>query len=191
MTKRLFALFAALLIVSLPGPVVGKAEAEEGTKAETKHAKINQRAQETLSRLFEESPRAKELYGRAHGYAVFTIIKVSLAFTGGGGGGVAIEKGTNRRTYMKMATGGLNFGLGGQKYRVVFLFENKRTFDSFVEKGWEAEASANAVAGRAGANAEANFRNGLAVYQLTQGGLMLQADISGTKYWKNQNLNAN
>ncbi len=104
---------------------------------------------------------------------------------------MAIEKGTNRRTYMKMATGGLNLGLGGQKYRVVFLFENKGIFDSFVETGWEAEAGANAVAGRAGANAEATFRNGLAVYQLTQGGLMLQADISGTKYWKNKKLNAN
>ena len=34
MTKRLFVLFAALLIVSLPGAVVGTAEAEEGTKGE-------------------------------------------------------------------------------------------------------------------------------------------------------------
>lgn len=191
MRKRLFVVLAALLIVSLAGAILGRAEAEESTKGERKRARIDQRAQETLSRLFKESPKSKELYDRAHGYAVFTIVKVSLAFTGGGGGGVALEKGTNRRIYMKMATGGLNLGLGGQRYRVVFLFENKSTFDSFVEKGWQAEASANAVAGRAGANAEANFRNGMAVYQLTQAGLMLQADISGTKYWKNENLNVN
>jgi hypothetical protein len=29
----------------------------------------------------------------------------------------------------------------------------------------------------------------MAFYQLTEGGLMLQADISGTKYWKNKKLN--
>ncbi len=32
-------------------------------------------------------------------------------------------------------------------------------------------------------------RNGLAVYQITDKGLMLQADISGTKNWKNKKLN--
>jgi hypothetical protein len=29
----------------------------------------------------------------------------------------------------------------------------------------------------------------VAIYQLTQAGLMLQADISGTKYWKYKKLN--
>ena len=55
---------------------------------------------------------------------------------------------------------------------------------------WEAEASANAVAGDKGANAGTVFRNGMAVYQLTEAGLMVQADISGTKYWKSK-LNDN
>ncbi len=31
--------------------------------------------------------------------------------------------------------------------------------------------------------------NGLAVYQITDKGLMLNADISGTKFWKDKNLN--
>ena len=52
-----------------------------------------------------------------------------------------------------------------------------------------ATASANAVAGRAGANAEERFQNGLAVYTLTTASLMLQADLSGTKYWKSKKLN--
>jgi len=29
----------------------------------------------------------------------------------------------------------------------------------------------------------------LAVYQMTDGGLMVNADIAGTKYWKDGNLN--
>ncbi len=31
--------------------------------------------------------------------------------------------------------------------------------------------------------------NWLAVFQLTKAGLMLRADITGTKYWKNEKLN--
>ena len=59
----------------------------------------------------------------------------------------------------------------------------------FVDKGWQADASANAVAGTKGANHGASFSHGLAVFQLTNKGLMAQADISGTKYWKSKKLN--
>lgn len=170
----------------------GAAFAEEGekkTRAEKKRAEINGRAKAGLDRLFGESSEAKKLYDKAYGYAVFDTIKISLMFTGGGGTGVAVSKEYGERTYMKMATGGINIGLGGQKYSIVFLFQTKARFDNFVEKGWDADASANAVGGKAGKNLETTFRNGVAIYQLTKGGLMLQVDVSGTKYWKNKKLN--
>jgi lipid-binding SYLF domain-containing protein len=124
------------------------------------------------------------------GYAVFENVKVSLGISGGGGRGVAVAKESGHRTYMRMGTVGLNLGLGGQKYKVIFLFQDEDVFRNFVEKGWQAGADANAVAGPAGANAAATFNQGLAVYQLTDAGLMLQVDISGTKYWKNEKLNS-
>ncbi len=142
----------------------------------------------TLARLWDESNTAKRLFDSAYGYATFDIIKISLAITGGGGHGVAVARGSGERTYMRMGTGGINFGAGGQKYQLVFIFEDQRTFERFVEDGWEAGASANAVAGPAGLNAGTSFINGVAVYQLTEGGLMLQLDVSGTKYWQS-NLN--
>ena len=103
--------------------------------------------------------------------------------------GVAVHKVSGRRTYMRMGRAGVNVGLGGQKYQVVFLFQDTRSYRTFVDTGWQADASANAVAGPAGVNADATFTNGVAVFQLTEGGLMLQADISGTKYWRSKRLN--
>ena len=41
----------------------------------------------------------------------------------------------------------------------------------------------------AGADKAVGFSNGMAVFQMTEKGLMLQADISGTKYWKPEGLN--
>jgi len=164
--------------------------AEEKTaKAGERRAKIDAMAEETLATLFSESPKAKELYGKAHGYAVFDNLKLSLFISGGGGVGVATTKGGGTRTYMKMGTAGLNIGLGGQKYQIVFLFQTRDGFDRFVDKGWQADAQANAVAGTAGANAAAAFKNGMAVFQITEAGLMLQADIAGTKYWQSKKLN--
>jgi hypothetical protein len=42
-----------------------------------------------------------------------------------------------------------------------------------------------------GASLGATFVNGLAIYQLTDKGLILAADLTGTKHWKNDELNAN
>ena len=182
MNKRSLVVLLALLVVL---PFTGSlADEQEMGKGANKRAKIDSMAQEALDRLFEQSDRAQELYSQAAGYAVFSNVKVSLGVTGGGGKGVAVNNAAGSRTYMKMATGGLNLGLGGQAYQVVFLFQDEKGLDNFVNKGWEAGGSANAVAGPAGANAQASFTNGMAVYQLTKAGLMLQADISGTKYWK-------
>jgi lipid-binding SYLF domain-containing protein len=149
-------------------------------------AQIDADQKTTLTRLFKESKQAQRLYDSAYGYATFSIIKVSLGLTGGGGQGVAINKATGERIYMRMGTGGFNFGAGGQLYQLVFLFEDQDSFDNFVNNGWEAGASANAVAGTLGANAGTTFINGVAVYQLTEAGLMLQVDISGTNYWKSK-----
>ena len=178
---------AALLVFAL---LSGLAEPAGATaRAQEKRRNIDTMASETLERLLSKSPKARELYGKAYGYAVFSNIKVSLVLTGGGGRGVAIHKVSGRRTYMRMGTGGVNVGLGGQKYQVVFLFQDSRSYRNFVDRGWQADASANAVAGPAGVNADATFTNGVAVFQLTEGGLMLQVDISGTKYWRSKRLN--
>jgi lipid-binding SYLF domain-containing protein len=162
---------------------------EKKSKAEEKRERIDKIAGDALKELTKGSSQAKSLFEKAYGYAVFDNLKLSLLISPGGGSGVAVVKENKARTYMKMGTAGLNIGLGGQKYQVVFFFETKEVFEKFVKKGWQADASANAVAGKAGANAEATFSDGMAFYQITKAGLMLQADIAGTKYWKDKKLN--
>lgn len=165
------------------------AQDQQKSKAEQKKEKIDGIAKEALATLFAEDANARDLYDAAYGYAVFSNIKVAFGISAGGGSGVAVAKAEKERTYMKMGTGGIGFGLGGQKYRVIFLFDKKEGLDDFVMNGWQADTSAHAVAGTAGKNAESTFTKGLAVYQLSSNGLMLQADISGSKYWVDKKLN--
>jgi lipid-binding SYLF domain-containing protein len=161
----------------------------ESMKQASKAAKIDEAADEALEELFAEKVKAKELYEKSYGWAVFDNLKLAFGFSGGGGNGVAVRKDNGERTYMKMGTGGVGVGLGIAEYQVVFLFEDPQTFDNFVEKGWQADAGATAAAGTSAAEAKTNFVNGLAIYQLTEKGLMANADIAGTKYWKNKKLN--
>lgn len=174
-------------------------------KAEKKIAKLDHMAAETLKRLYHENPGTKDLINRAYGYAVFDARQTKLMVAGGGGDGVAVERASGARTYMKQASLGVGVGLGIQKYKVVFAFEDAEHFRNFVDKGWEASAGANAAAGDKGTNAGVSatdtdsvtggadtkvaFSNGMAVFQMTDKGLMLQADISGTKYWAPDKLN--
>lgn len=156
---------------------------------DAKRAKIDEMAQQALDELFTKSVKAETLFKKAYGWAVFDNLKLALILTGGGGNGVAVEKATSDRTYMKMGTAGIGLGLGGQTYQVILFFQDKGTFVNFVEHGWQADAGVTAAAGTEGVNPSVGFVNGLAIFKITDTGLMANADIAGTKYWKNDKLN--
>ncbi|MBT8130964.1 MAG: hypothetical protein KJO35_01740, partial [Gammaproteobacteria bacterium] len=130
-----------------------------------KRQRVDLNAKHSLERLLAADEKAKRLYDRAYGYAVFNVTKGALIFTAGGGTGVAVHKMTDSRTYMHMGTGGVGLGIGGQALRVVMLFEDEITFQDFISYDWHASSSAYGVAVLTGANAEASFTNGVAVYQ--------------------------
>jgi lipid-binding SYLF domain-containing protein len=184
--RKSVALFAIAALV-FAAPLFAEEEKKDG--AADKRAKIDAMADEALETLFAANEGAKKLSAGAYGYAVFDNLKIAIGISGGGGSGVAVAKDGSERTYMKMGTGGVGLGLGGQKYQVIFLFQTEEVFRSFVDKGWKAETGAQAAAGTAGASAETTFHNGLAIYKMNEAGLMASADVSGTKYWKNKKLN--
>jgi lipid-binding SYLF domain-containing protein len=179
----------AVALITTPAAFAEEEMTSGELKEESKRVKINEVAEETLQHLFTENANAKSLYDKAIGWAVFDNTKVAFGISGGGGNGVAVSKTSGKKAYMKMGTGGVGFGIGVNKYQVVFLFENENILKNFIESGWQADAGATASAGKHAADAKTNFVNGLAIYQLTEKGLMLNADIAGTKYWLNDNLN--
>ena len=129
-------------------------------KHESKRVKIDETAQQATSKLFAENPKAKELFDMSYGWAVFDNLKLAFGISGGGGNGVAVQKETGERTYMKMGTVGVGLGLGGNKYQIVFLFQDSQTFENFVNKGWQADAGATASAGENAADTKTDFSMG-------------------------------
>lgn len=155
---------------------------------------INEESAQTLQMLYKTYPSARGAIKSAYGYATFSNVGVNLLFfSAEGGSGVAVSNTSKKRIYMKMASGGVGLGLGVKDFRAVFIFENKKVFDSFVQSGWEANAQADAAAksdNKGGALEGAiTVQPGLKLYKLTKNGLALQATIQGTKYWKDGDLN--
>jgi len=145
--------------------------------------------QGTLKRLFSAVPQAKTLFERSYGYAVFDNRKSAFLLAIGSGAGVAVEKGTGSRFYMRMRSLGANVGAGVQFYQSVFLFETESAFRSFITSGWEATTAADAAFGKAAAAAEVKFNGGMAFYHLAESGALVSASIAGTKYWVSDDLN--
>jgi lipid-binding SYLF domain-containing protein len=168
---------------------VGDAVSGEDMTPDQVRAEIDANAESALSRLFTESKAAKEQFNASAGYALFDTRKFSFLITTGTGSGVAVDKASGKRTYMKMATGGLNFGGGVKFYQIVFLFPDKATMNDFVENGWSADTDVGAQSGDEGASIGMQLKNGVVVHNLSDEGLVLAASLTGTKYWKDDDLN--
>lgn len=185
-----------LIVVVFSGFWSGKTKKE--IKEENKQERVNRITtnNETLQLLYKYAPEAKNMILNSYGYATFTNIGVNLVLLSAEGGkGMAHNNRTGVNTYMNMASGGLGLGLGVKDFRAVFLFEDKKTYDTFVRSGWEANAQADAAAKyeeTGGAiNAAETVAPGIRLYKMTQNGLALQATVQGTKYWKDKELNKN
>lgn len=162
----------------------------DGTPEEIR-ARVDRMAFDTLDRLFAEDPEAHLLFDSGYGYAVFEVRQVSLTVLAGYGYGVALSQDGSRRSYMKMASGGVEVakGVGGFVSQWVVLFEDQAAFDAFITEGFDATAEASGTLGGERAELGTRYRKGVAFYRVTDGGLRLAASLSGTRFWSDDWLN--
>lgn len=165
----------------------------EGKIIQARH-QVREMAQDALASLYEILPGARRAIERSAGYAVFSTFGVKLFFAGGTTGkGMVVNKRTGRQTFMKMAQvqGGLGFGV--DKNRLIFVFANEQALRNFIDQGWEfgAQANVSAMAGGQGGmfTGAAAIAPGVYLYQLTDTGLSATLTVSGTKFFKDGDLN--
>ena len=179
----------SLIIASTP--VMADMTAKEQSEAQKK---LRKEVKSTLAQLYKLHPSSKAAINKAYGYAAFDNFGTNLGVVSTASGkGIAYENTSKKETFMRMYSGGVGIGLGVKDYRLVFVFETKEAFDSFVTSGWEgsAQADAAAKAGKEGGavSGASAVSPGVWVYQYTKNGLAAQATLQGTKYWKYDDLN--
>jgi len=192
--KSVKLVFLAVILIAVMG-VVSLASADM-TEKEKKTARqdVQKMSNETLNKLYKTQPKAKQAVAKAAGYAVFSNFGMKIFLAGSGKGtGLAVNNRTKATTYMKMFEVQAGLGFGVKKFKLVWVFENQKDFDDFVNSGWElgGQASASAKTGDEGGGLEGamSVSPGVWVYQLTDDGLALELTAKGTKYYKDDALN--
>lgn len=166
----------------------------QGDTATEQRANIRQMAQDTLAEAYRLNPGLQNRVKRAAGYGVFSNRGTKfLVVSSGSGYGLVRDNRTGQDTYMRMAEVGAGLGFGIKDFRAVFVFRDAQTLNQFVNSGWDfggdvgAAAKTGSQGGQVSAGASAQ---GIEIYQFTDRGLELAATVAGTKYWRDEALNA-
>ncbi|MEZ6243180.1 MAG: YSC84-related protein [Phycisphaerales bacterium] len=153
-----------------------------GYKTDSEKQSMQSDVDRAVSEFKREDPSLANWFRESYGYAIFpTVGKGAVGVGGAHGKGLVYEQGVPiGNATLSQATIGL--ALGGQAYREVIFFQNKAALDNFTGGHFEFAAQASAVAVTAGASADADFENGMAVFTMEEGGLMFEASIGGQKF---------
>ena len=131
---------------------------------------------------FKNTSSLKPYFKKARGYAVFPNVgKGGIGIGGARGKGEVFEKGNviGSTTLTQVSIG---LQLGGQAFSQIIFFKDKKSLDRFTQGNFEFGASASAALISEGANASADYSDGVAVLTFSKGGLMYEASIGGQKF---------
>jgi len=141
-----------------------------------------QDADKTVKLFKKTDPGLDRFFKSSVGYAVFPNVgKGALGIGGGHGAGILYEHGkpVGKATLTQVTIG---LQMGGQAYAEIIFFETEKVLSNFKEGNFEFSGQVSAVAATAGASANAKYREGVAVFTATRGGLMFEASVGGQKF---------
>jgi len=151
---------------------------------------------ETLAKLYEGKPEVRDELAKAEGYAVFQGTQLNLVlYVGASGNGILVDNKTGAETFMTMKRAGTGPGAGFKDYRQVMVFKSRALFDQFKTVGADVSASADATLKKKGDDkgksfdGSVSFNPQLSVYQITDRGMLLQANWGGVVYLPDADLN--
>ena len=148
-----------------------------------KNIKDKKASDKTIKALnkFKNISSLKPYFKEARGYAVFPNVgKGGIGIGGARGKGEVFEKeNVIGKTILTQVS--IGFQLGGQAFSQIIFFKDKKSLERFTEGNFVFGASASAAL-IAGANASADYNDGVAVLTFSKGGLMYEASIGGQKF---------
>ena len=215
------------LILTLATSALAWPFGPKGDSTAEKKTNVRKQRDQMLKQLYAGNPDMKARLKKAAGYATFKQTDVNLFLLASGNGyGVLRDNKARKDIFMRVASLGGGLGLGVKDVRVIFVFNDVKVMQQFIEEGWQFGGKADAAAKYqdTGVSAEQNVkgnvnftdgtvsagssssvaagtdkqdasgtqaatRGAMEIYQFTQSGIALQATVSGTKYWKDSDLN--
>jgi lipid-binding SYLF domain-containing protein len=167
--QRLGAAALGCAVALLPSISYAGLFSPKGDTPEEKRQVIRQQRDEMLAELIKTKPELKDRVAKAVGYATFKQTDVNLFMLASGRGyGVLRDNKTGKDTFMCVASLGAGIGMGVKDLRIIFVFNDAKVMQQFVEQGWQfggkGDASAKykdtGVSAEGGAKANVDFKEG-------------------------------
>lgn len=176
--KKLTMVMPATLLLLVSGLFIPRLSMAQNESQE----RIMQESREAKAAILKADPSMENLFKHSAGYVIFPNVgKGAVGVGGAAGKGTVYQKGTPIGTaQMVQVTVGAQ--AGGQAYREIIFFENQDELDRFKDNKVEFSEQASAIAVKAGAAANTNYRNHVAVFSQEKGGLMVEASLGGQKF---------
>jgi lipid-binding SYLF domain-containing protein len=118
---------------------------------------------------------------RAAGYAVLPNLDKAGLGVGGTYGRGEVFEGGSMVGYCDLSETTVGAQVGAQRYSELIVFKDKAALARFKAGELKFAANASAVGIRSGSVKAANYRDGVAVFLHSKGGLMAEASIGGQK----------
>ena len=174
-TKSITAIFAVIAAFLLSACTTAP-------KTELDRTRLEEDAMATIALAQQNDPSLKAWVTSSTGYAVFPrITKGAVGVGGAYGKGVLFENGVVVG-YCDLTQATIGFQLGGQAYSEIIFFETPAAIDAFKRNRFQLGAQATAVALKSGVGTNAKYADGVAVFTMSESGLMYEAAIGGQKF---------
>ena len=157
-------------------------------------AKLDEMSGQVLERMYEKYPSSRAAVENSYAYCTISASGVKWGVVGDDHGrGVAINKQTDEKIYMKMKEVSLGVNFGAKEYDLLFVIINEEAWKRFISGNikFGTEVSAQASDGVNGDTfADATIvANGVWVYQLDKKGLAVELSFKGARISPYRTLN--
>ena len=140
------------------------------------------RVKGAIAEFKAEDPGIQTYFDSSYGYAVLPrVLKGAFGIGGAGGKGQVFRRG-RMIGYCSLTQATFGFSFGGEFFREIIFFRDKKDLDKFRAEHFAFSAQATAVALTKGAAAKADYKDGMAVFLMTDKGLMVDASVGGQKF---------
>ena len=146
------------------------------------HPELMTGTDDTIATAKRTDPSLQKFFDTSVGYVVFPSVgKGGIGIWHAYGKGVVYQH-RSPIGYAAMTQASIGLQLGGQAYTEIIFFETKPALESFEDGTFTFAAQATAVAVKAGPGADSKYSDHVAVFTMSESGLMYEASIGGQKF---------
>ncbi len=135
-----------------------------------------------LSEFKSRNPVVEVYLAEAYGYAIFPKVTKGAFWLGGAFGRGQVYEKSQMVGFSSMSQGTFGFSFGVQFFRELIFFRDHATLERFRTSRFAFSAQASVVVVKVGVGSKTEYQDGMAVFIITDAGLMVDASVGGQKF---------